>query len=54
MSTVQVILACSGCLLGILSTESYDKMDPVGVDPRWEAFKPFHEYLEKAFPLMYV
>lgn len=38
--------------LNILRTESYDEMDPVGVDPRWEQFAPFHEYLKKAFPLM--
>ena len=36
------------------STESYDKMGPVGVDERWEAFGPFHDYLIQAFPLMYV
>ena len=29
-------------------------MDPVGVDPRWEAFEPFHDYLLQAFPLVYV
>jgi Gly-Xaa carboxypeptidase len=29
-------------------------MGPVGEDPRWEVFAPFHEYLEKAFPLVYV
>ena len=29
-------------------------MDPPGVDPRWEAFDPFHEHLLKAYPLMYV
>ncbi|KAF4569828.1 hypothetical protein EYR40_008808 [Pleurotus pulmonarius] len=34
-------------------TESYDKMDPVGVDPRWEAFAPFHAYLHSAFPLVH-
>ncbi|KDQ26797.1 hypothetical protein PLEOSDRAFT_1043178 [Pleurotus ostreatus PC15] len=34
-------------------TESYDKMDPVGVDPRWEAFAPFHSYLLSAFPLVH-
>ena len=33
-------------------TESYDKMPPVGEDPRWEAFGPFHDYLLKAFPLV--
>ncbi|KAI9440734.1 hypothetical protein H4582DRAFT_2074521 [Lactarius indigo] len=32
-------------------TESYDKMDPVGVDERWEAFGPFHDYLLRSFPL---
>ncbi|KAF8273163.1 carboxypeptidase S [Lactarius quietus] len=32
-------------------TESYDKMGPVGVDERWEAFKPFHDYLLRSFPL---
>jgi len=35
-------------------TESYDGMEPVGVDPRWEAFKPFHEYLATTFPLVFV
>lgn len=29
-------------------------MDPVGVDPRWEKFAVFHDYLVKAFPLVYV
>ncbi|KAL0953577.1 hypothetical protein HGRIS_004793 [Hohenbuehelia grisea] len=28
-------------------------MDPVGVDPRWEAFAPFHDYLLTAFPLVH-
>jgi len=37
-----------------LRTESYDKMDPVGVDPRWDAFGPFHDYLLHTFPLVYV
>lgn len=32
-------------------TESYDNMPPVGQDPRWEAFGPFHDYLLGAFPL---
>ncbi|KAK7686392.1 hypothetical protein QCA50_010616 [Cerrena zonata] len=31
-------------------TESFDNMAPVGEDPRWEAFGPFHDYLLKAFP----
>lgn len=39
---------------GVFRTESYDQMDPVGVDPRWDAFGPFHDYLLKAFPLVYV
>jgi Gly-Xaa carboxypeptidase len=34
-------------------TESFDNMDPVGVDPRWEAFGPFHDYLLNAFPLVH-
>lgn len=25
-------------------------MGPVGEDPRWDAFGPFHEYLGDAFP----
>ncbi|KAI0924588.1 hypothetical protein AcW2_005436 [Taiwanofungus camphoratus] len=33
-----------------IPTQSYDKMDPVGVDPRWEAFGPFHDYLLSSFP----
>ena len=37
-----------------LRTESYDNMDPVGVDPRWDVFGPFHDYLLKSFPLAYV
>ena len=34
------------------STESYDTMDPVGVDPRYEVFAIFHAYLSGAFPLV--
>ncbi|KAF8963426.1 hypothetical protein BDZ97DRAFT_1661730 [Flammula alnicola] len=34
-------------------TESFDNMDPVGTDPRWDAFGPFHEYLLGAFPLVH-
>ena len=37
-----------------LRTESYDNMDPVGMDPRWEVFGPFHDYLLHAFPRVYV
>ena len=29
-------------------------MGPVGVDERWEAFGPFHDYLLRSFPLTYV
>lgn len=36
------------------STESYDDMGLVGEDERWEAFRPFHEYLVQSFPLTYV
>ena len=35
-------------------TESHDHMGPVGEDPRWEVFGPFHDYLREAFPLVYV
>ena len=35
-------------------TESYDHMEPVGVDPRWDAFGPFHDYLFESFPLVCV
>ncbi|EPQ56473.1 carboxypeptidase S [Gloeophyllum trabeum ATCC 11539] len=34
-------------------TESFDKMDEVGKDPRWEVFGPFHNYLLKTFPLVH-
>ncbi|KIJ55318.1 hypothetical protein M422DRAFT_23923 [Sphaerobolus stellatus SS14] len=34
-------------------TESYDAMGPIGEDPRWETFGPFHDYLLKAFPLIH-
>ncbi|KAF9240733.1 hypothetical protein BU15DRAFT_73956 [Melanogaster broomeanus] len=34
-------------------TESYDGMDPVGVDPRWEKFTVFHDYLLNSFPLVH-
>ena len=29
-------------------------MGPVGEDPRWEVFGPLHNYLQEAFPLVYV
>ncbi|KAH8116277.1 hypothetical protein DFH11DRAFT_1199323 [Phellopilus nigrolimitatus] len=34
-------------------TESYDDMDPVGIDPRWTKFQAFHDYLLEAFPLVH-
>ncbi|OCH93649.1 carboxypeptidase S [Obba rivulosa] len=34
-------------------TPSFDKMGPVGDDPRWEVFAPFHEYLLSAYPLIH-
>jgi Gly-Xaa carboxypeptidase len=37
-----------------IPTESYDMMEDVGKDPRWEAFGPFHDYLKKSFPLVCV
>ncbi len=35
-------------------TESWDSMDPVGVDPRWEVFEPFQAHLLGDFPLVCV
>ncbi|KAF8216351.1 hypothetical protein K438DRAFT_1797078 [Mycena galopus ATCC 62051] len=34
-------------------TEVFDAMPPVGQDPRWEVFAPFHDYLLAAFPLVH-
>ncbi|KAJ6591703.1 hypothetical protein DFH09DRAFT_1025676 [Mycena vulgaris] len=34
-------------------TEVFDAMPPVGQDPRWEVFAPFHDYLLTAFPLVH-
>ncbi|KAH9924758.1 carboxypeptidase S [Fomitopsis serialis] len=31
-------------------TQSYDDLGPIGEDPRWESFGPFHGYLLKAYP----
>lgn len=36
-----------------IPTEAYDSMDPPGVDPRWEVFGPFHDYLLDEFPLVH-
>ncbi|GBE86580.1 Carboxypeptidase S [Sparassis crispa] len=33
-----------------VATPSFDEMLDVGVDPRWEVFGPFHDYLLGAFP----
>lgn len=35
-----------------IATESFDDMGDVGVDPRWDVFALFHEYLEEIFPLV--
>ena len=51
---VALIIGFGLNLTDMPSTESYDHMEPVGVDPRWDAFGPFHDYLLKAFPLVYV
>ncbi|KAJ7767417.1 hypothetical protein DFH07DRAFT_1011128 [Mycena maculata] len=34
-------------------TEVFDAMPPVGQDPRWEVFAPFHDYLLNSFPLIH-
>ncbi|KAK4466217.1 hypothetical protein QBC42DRAFT_90676 [Cladorrhinum samala] len=34
-------------------TESFDDLGEVGEDPRWDVFPPFHDYLEKTFPLIH-
>ncbi|KAF9530344.1 carboxypeptidase S [Crepidotus variabilis] len=34
-------------------TESFDGMGPVGQDPRWEVFGPFHEYILAGFPFVH-
>ncbi|KAJ6553553.1 hypothetical protein DFH09DRAFT_988122 [Mycena vulgaris] len=36
-----------------IPTESYDNMQPVGVDPRWDVFGELHAYLAQAFPLVH-
>ncbi|KAJ7470811.1 carboxypeptidase S [Mycena latifolia] len=36
-----------------IPTESYDDMQPVGIDPRWDIFDTFHAYLAQAFPLVH-
>ncbi|KAJ7760621.1 hypothetical protein DFH07DRAFT_957457 [Mycena maculata] len=36
-----------------IPTESYDNMQAVGVDPRWDVFADFHAYLAGAFPLVH-
>ena len=30
-------------------TMSYDNMDPLGIDPRWDIFADLHKYLEETF-----
>ncbi|KAJ7082845.1 hypothetical protein B0H15DRAFT_851685 [Mycena belliarum] len=36
-----------------IPTESFDDMQAVGVDPRWDVFATFHAYLAQAFPLVH-
>lgn len=36
-----------------VKTESFDDLGPIGEDPRWDVFYNFHDYLEKAFPLIH-
>ncbi|KAG6334184.1 hypothetical protein ID866_4899 [Astraeus odoratus] len=36
-----------------IPTESHDTSGPVGQDPVWDVFADLHEYLERAFPLVY-
>ncbi|KAJ6571304.1 hypothetical protein B0H19DRAFT_1129688 [Mycena capillaripes] len=36
-----------------IPTEVFDAMLPVGQDPRWDVFAPFHEYLLNTFPLVH-
>ena len=56
LNCICVVACCFDILLLLVGrrTESFDNMDPVGVDARWEAFAPFHDYLVQAFPLTYV
>jgi hypothetical protein len=35
-----------------IATENFDDMGPVGIDPRWDIFQDFHDYLEHTYPLM--
>ncbi|KAI6000975.1 hypothetical protein F5J12DRAFT_906522 [Pisolithus orientalis] len=36
-----------------IPTESHDNSGPVGEDPVWNIFADLHQYLERAFPLVY-
>ncbi|KAI6044288.1 hypothetical protein EDC04DRAFT_2940773 [Pisolithus marmoratus] len=36
-----------------IPTESHDNSGPVGQDPVWNTFADLHDYLERAFPLVY-
>jgi Gly-Xaa carboxypeptidase len=36
-----------------VKTESFDDLGPVGEDLRWDVFYAFHDFLEKAFPLIH-
>jgi Gly-Xaa carboxypeptidase len=37
-----------------IPTESYDEMDPIGQDKRWEVFGKLHDYFEAQFPRVFV
>lgn len=36
-----------------IPTESYDDLGKIGEDKRWDAFYPFHDYLNATFPRIY-
>jgi Gly-Xaa carboxypeptidase len=54
LKSQEYIRRCADRLSGAvrIATESFDDMGPVGVDPRWNIFQEFHDYLEKTYPLM--
>lgn len=35
-----------------IPTEGFDGMGEIGHDERWDVFAPFHDYLERSFPLV--
>jgi Gly-Xaa carboxypeptidase len=36
-----------------IPTQSYDDMDDIGADPRWDIFYSFADYLSKTYPLVH-